>query len=143
MCISFSFVLAYIRNVKSVTMDESVANTLTLCSQLEDIYDLICNSYRLEFCDLSAVYLTLFDLLQHLKSEYVSYYNEPSFGFRIDEREPFNAISNAIANLLSVHLTQRKKFRLIIFILHVFVKELTSVLCIELCIYQAGDNELF
>ena len=121
--------------------DDCVVNTLTLCSQLEDIHVLVCNSYMLQFCDLSAVYLSLYETLQWLKDLYVSFYNETSFALRISEREPFDAVPNAIANLLSVNLTQQKKFRIIIFILHLFVRELTRVICIDIFIFETSEED--
>ena len=107
----------------------SFANTLTLCGQLEDIHGLVVNANRLEFTDMLAVYLVLHDMLVHLKQVYVAYYQETSFRFLFAEREPFNSVENAIANLLTLNLSDRKKHQILILILHLLVDELCNVLC--------------
>ena len=107
-------------------------NTLTLCAQLEDIHGLVLNANRLDFVDISAVYLVLHERLVHLKQVYVSYYQETSFRFLFNEREPFFTVENAIANLLTLNVTQRKKHQILILILHLLVDELLNVLCIDM-----------
>jgi hypothetical protein len=118
---------------RQIISDEGCfVNTLILCSHLEDIHELVVNANRLNFIDVSAVYLVLHDMLVHVKQVYVSYYQETSFRFLFAEREPFHSVENAIANLLTLNLTHRKKHQILILILHLLVDELLNVLCIDM-----------